>query len=65
MALPPVLTTALADSVVFFRRYLQPHTTPFNFITAALIGAITAGFLVLTLLMILVATNFNLLGAIE
>ncbi len=50
---------------LLFQRHIKPHLTGFNFAIAALIALVTGGFTTLILLMLLVATNFNLLGAIE
>jgi hypothetical protein len=44
---------------------VKPHFTPFNLTIAAVVGVVTGGFVTLILLMLMVATNFNLLGAIE
>jgi hypothetical protein len=48
-----------------FQLLIKPHTMPFHVAAAALAGLITVGFLVLTLLVIMVATNFNVLNWIE
>jgi len=48
-----------------FQLLIKPHTMPFHVAAAALAGLITVVFLVITLLMIMVATNFNLLNWIE
>jgi hypothetical protein len=44
---------------------VQPFLAPYYLVIAAVLGAITAGFVALTVVLILVATNFNLLGLIE
>ena len=44
---------------------VKPFLAPYYLIIAAVLGAITAGFVALTVVLILVATNFNLLGLIE
>jgi hypothetical protein len=48
-----------------FQLLIKPHTMPFHVAAAALAGVITVVFLVIVLLMIMVATNFNLLNWIE
>jgi hypothetical protein len=48
-----------------FQLLIKPHTMPFHLAAAALAGLVTVVFLVITLLMIMVATNFNLLNWIE
>jgi hypothetical protein len=48
-----------------FQLLIKPHTMPFHVAAAALAGLVTVLFLVITLLMIMVATNFNLLNWIE
>jgi len=48
-----------------FQLLIKPHTMPFHLAAAALSGLITVGFLVITLLMIMVAANFNVLDFIE
>jgi len=50
---------------LLFERRIKPHLTGLNFAIAALIALVTGGFTTLILIMLLVATNFNLLGAIE
>ncbi|MCE0523175.1 MAG: hypothetical protein LV480_09725 [Methylacidiphilales bacterium] len=44
---------------------MKPFLVPYYLTIAAVLGAITAGFVVVTALLILVVTNFNLLGWIE
>jgi hypothetical protein len=48
-----------------FQLLIKPHTMPFHLAAAALAGVITVVFLVVVVLMIMVATNFNLLNWIE
>jgi hypothetical protein len=48
-----------------FQLLIKPHTMPFHVAAAALAGLVTVVFLVITLLMVMVATNFNLLDWIE
>ena len=44
---------------------LKPYLVPYYLTLAAVLGGLTVGFLVLTLVIVLIATNFNLLGFIE
>ena len=44
---------------------LKPFLAPYYLTVAALLGAITVGFVVVTVLLVLVVTNFNVLGWIE
>jgi hypothetical protein len=46
-------------------RVVKPYTAPYYLMIAAVLGALTAGFVVVIVLLILVATNFNVLGLIE
>ena len=54
-----------AQARAVFQLLIKPHTMPFHVAAAALAGVITVVFLVITLLMIMVAMNFNLLDWIE
>jgi hypothetical protein len=44
---------------------LKPYLAPYYLTVAAVLGAITAGFAVVFVLLVLVVTNFNVLGWIE
>jgi hypothetical protein len=44
---------------------LKPFLAPYYLTVAAVLGAITAGFVVVFLLLAIVAANFNVLGWIE
>ncbi len=44
---------------------IKPYTVPYYLTVAGVIGAITAGFVVVIALLILVVANFNVLGWIE
>lgn len=44
---------------------LKPYLAPYYLTVAAVLGAITAGFAVVFVLLILVVANFNVLGWIE
>jgi len=54
-----------AQARAAFQLLIKPHTMPFHVAAAALSGLVTVVFIVITLLMIMVATNFNLLDFIE
>jgi hypothetical protein len=54
-----------AQARAAFQLLIKPHTMPFHVAAAALAGGITVVFLTIILLMIMVATNFNLLNWIE
>ena len=43
----------------------KPYLAPYYLTVAAVLGAITVGFVVITVLLILVVANFNVLGLIE
>ncbi len=67
-ALPPhptPLDEVKAQARPAFMLLIQPHTMPFHVAAAAIAGLITVVFITITLLMIMVATNFNLLDWIE
>jgi hypothetical protein len=59
------LSVVKAQIAEFLRRMIQPHTLTFNLSVAAAVGIITAIFGTIILLMVMVATNFNLLNIIE
>jgi hypothetical protein len=44
---------------------IKPYLVPYYLTVAAVLGAITAGFAVVFVLLILVVTNFNVLGWME
>ena len=44
---------------------VKPYLAPYYLTVAAVLGAITVVFAVVTVLLILVVTNFNVLGLIE
>jgi hypothetical protein len=59
-------TTSLATNKPCpFERYVKPWLNPYYLTVAAVLGAVTTVFGVLTLVLILIATNFNILGLIE
>jgi hypothetical protein len=47
------------------KRIVTPYLAPYYLTVAAALGAATVGFVVVIALLILVATNFNILGFIE
>jgi hypothetical protein len=47
------------------RERAKPYLIPYYFAVVAILGGITTVFVVLTVLIILIATNFNVLGLIE
>lgn len=48
-----------------FERYIKPWLTPYYFTLAAVAGIVTVIFTVVSILLLLVALNFNVLGWIE
>ncbi len=54
-----------ADTVAGVKKGMEPYAVPYYITYGAILGAITVGFIVLTLVIVLVATNFNVLGLIE
>jgi len=58
-------STPVASKPCPFERYLKPLLTPYFFAVAAGLGAISAVFGGLTLVLILIVTNFNILSWIE
>ena len=47
------------------QKRLAPYCVPYYLSLGAVLGGITAVFVVLTLIIVLVATNFNVLGLVE
>jgi len=45
--------------------WLKAHLTPYNITVAAVLGLATAGFGALIAVLLLISTNFNLLGFVE
>ncbi len=54
-----------AETVAGVKKELAPYMVPYYLVFWGVMGAITTGFIVLTLVIVLVATNFNVLGLIE
>ena len=48
-----------------FERYVKPWLTPYYMTIAGVLGGVTAVFTVVIVLLVLVATNFNVLGWTE
>jgi len=57
--------TAAEKSMLSLIEHVKPFLAPYYLIIGAVLGAITAGFVALTVVLILVATNFNLLNWVE
>ena len=51
--------------IEWVKEHAKPYLVPYYLTVAAVLGAITVGFAVVTVLLILVVTNFNVLGLIE
>ena len=49
----------------FFVRHIKPWLTPYYLVVGAVLGAITTLFGALTLALILIVANFNILSLIE
>jgi hypothetical protein len=54
-----------AEFIAGARERAKPYLVPYYLTVAAVLGAITTVFVVMTVVIILVATNFNVLGLIE
>ncbi len=53
------------NPIATLKKRVEPFLAPYYLTLGAVIGGITVGFIVLTLVIVLVATNFNVLGLIE
>jgi len=53
------------DPVEWAQKRLKPFTAPYYLVVASVLGAITTVFLIITVLLILIAANFNVLSLIE
>jgi len=62
---PAAQAAAPISAQTRFIARLKPYLAPYYLTVAALLGAITVGFVVVTVLLVLVVTNFNVLGWIE
>ena len=58
-------SSASAPSKVGLADWVKTLAVPYYFNIAAVLGALTAGFVVVIVLLILVVANFNVLGLIE
>jgi hypothetical protein len=58
-------TTSTFCPIERVRERAKPYLVPYYLTVAAVLGAITVGFAVVTVLLILVVANFNVLGLIE
>jgi hypothetical protein len=61
----PVVQDSVSKKPCPFDRYVKPWLTPYYFTVAGVLGGITVFFGVVTVLLILVISNFNVLGWIE
>jgi hypothetical protein len=57
--------TTFADFAAGIQKRAKPYLVPYYLTLGAVLGAITTLFIVMTVVIVLVATNFNLLGLIE
>jgi hypothetical protein len=62
---PAPAATPTTNKPCPFERYIKPWLTPYYLAVAVVLGAITTVFGVLTLVLILIVANFNILGLIE
>ena len=51
--------------IVWVKEHAKPYLAPYYLTVAAVLGAITVGFVVVFVLLGIVAANFNVLGWIE
>jgi hypothetical protein len=67
MSTPAPATSAAPKTSPKFNAaaWLKPYLTVYHVAIASAIGAATAGFLALIVVLIIIATNFNVLGLIE
>jgi hypothetical protein len=59
------LAPVKAQLYAAFQLLIKPHTMPFHIAAMAIAGLLTGVFIAITLLIVIVATNFNVLGWIE
>jgi hypothetical protein len=59
------MSTPSTAQPTLFERYLKPFLTPYYITVASVLGGITAVFVTVTVLLIIVVANFNVLGWIE
>jgi len=65
MSAPSSATPASARPFFCPTQWLFPHLTPYNITVAVVLGAATAGFGALVTVLIIIATNCNVLGLVE
>ena len=71
MSTPSTTTPASAPTekpycpVEWAQKHLKPFAAPYYLTVVSVLGAITFGFVALTVLLILVVANFNVLSLIE
>jgi len=51
--------------IEWVKKHMTPYLAPYYLTVGAVLGAITVGFVVVTVMIIIVVTNFNVLGWIE
>jgi hypothetical protein len=54
-----------AQARALFQLLIKPHTMPFHLAAMVVVGLVTTVFLVIILLLVMVAMNFNVLDFIE
>ncbi len=62
---PAAPVSAPASPKFCLMERVKPYLAPYYLVYAAVLGLITVGFVVVTVLIVLVVTNFNVLGWIE
>ncbi len=65
MSTPAPATKAPAPLPDRIKQAVMPYTAPYYLAIVGALGAATVGFIVVVVLLILVAANFNVLGLIE
>lgn len=65
MSTPSASPSATTKAKELFERHVKPFLTPYYLTIAGVLGAITAGFGALVVVLILIVTNFNVLGWME
>ena len=65
MATPSTNVKSSSSRPISLVERVKPYLIPYYITLAAVLGAATTGFLVIIALLILVVSNFNVLGLIE
>ena len=67
MSEPTLITPASAPfpSPAWLRKHGKAYLTPYYLTLAAVLGVATVAFVALIVVVVLIATNFNVLGAVE